>query len=190
MHDPLISLVTASYSSAEAERHAGFMAAPAHLKDIGALGKEILQHVPVRPGACALMSALWTGLIRDRLDIPAYCVAGDLVVGGRKMFDAGKDPIASTFDQSNPAWDCHCWVAVGEWIGDVSLCRTAYSRYGPRGLRRHVLNQFGPGRGLLLLTTTAAANEGLSYIPRYVLGEPQVTGLMHGAATLFGPEEP
>jgi hypothetical protein len=137
------------------------------------------------------MSAVWVALIQDRLGLPAYCVAGDLIVEGRIIFGGLSDiELATAFDKSNPSLDVHCWLGFGEYVGDLSVFRTAYSPQGPKSLLKVVLEKFGPGKGLFLSTVQDAANAGLKYIPKYVLTEAQLNGLVRGAREIFAPQSP
>lgn len=72
----LVGLIQVSYSREEADRHLNFKAARSRFDEVAAIGKEILEHLPPLAGACVPMSAVWTARIRDRLGLPAYCVAG------------------------------------------------------------------------------------------------------------------
>jgi hypothetical protein len=141
-----------------------------HLEQVASVGKEVLDNTPWLPGACTLMSAVWTARVRDRL-------ARDQIV-----FGTGATDLSTAFNESNPAWDGHCWVAFGEYVGDASVFRTAYSRQAPKALQQLVLEQFGKGRGLALAKVSAMAEDGLTYVPKYVLTEAQLDALVRSAA--------
>ena len=186
----LDNLIKAAYSPAEVRRHLSLGKGRDRLDAVAAVGREILEHVPLGGGTCAHLSALWTAQTRDRLGVPAYCVAGDLLARGRVVFGVGRDDLSTAFDNSNPAWDGHCWMHVGGFVGDLSVFRTAYSAHAPKALRDLVLARFGEGRGLYLATPSAAEEDGLSYVAKYVLTETQITGLVLGAREMFAPGEP
>lgn len=94
--------------------------------------------------------------------------------------------MATAFEQSNPSWNGHCWISFGDCVGDLSVFRTAYSSQAPQVLQQVVLERFGPDKGLLLSSVKAAAERGLTYVPRYVLTETQLNGLLLGVPELFG----
>ena len=187
MKDDLLPHIRHAYSMAEAQRYADFADEKRCLDEVVSIGKEVLEHVPPCAGACAIMSALWTALVRDRLDLPVYCVAGDLLADGRLVFGHGASSteFAVAFGESNLDWDGHCWLVLGEYIGDLSVFRTAYAATSPRPLRDLVLSRFGLGRGLWLATEAVSVANGLSYKPRYVLTNQQLDGLVLGGRALF-----
>jgi hypothetical protein len=128
------------------------------------------------------MSALLAVGAETRAPGPVLVVAGGLSAGGRAMFESHADgDLATLFDISNMDWDGHCWVVYGNWIADVSLCRTAYSGKGPPGLREHVTALYGEGRGALLFTPDGARSDGFRYRARYILTDEQVEKLARGA---------
>ena len=181
-------LVRMSFSQEEVERHLQSKdLVRSSLQDIVDTGREILEHCPSVAGACASMSAMWTALLRDRLNLPAYCVAGDLLARGQVVF-GDKATIAdlkATFQRSTPDWDGHCWVVLGDYIADISVFRTAYSDYSPPQLQRVILESFGEGRGLFLSPEREVGDFGLKYVPRFVLPDDQVSALVRGARDFF-----
>ena len=191
MRDHLYNLIRASYSQAEAERYFAFDSARANLKNVASIGSEVLVQLSPMASACAPMTAVWVTLIQKRLGVPAYCVAGDLIVEGRIIFGGMSDTeLATAFDKSNSSLDGHCWLGFGEYVGDLSVFRTAYLPQGPKTLLKVVLEKFGPGKGLLLCTGQDAANAGLKYVPKYVLTQAQLNGLLGGAYETFAPRKP
>jgi hypothetical protein len=114
-------------------------------------------------------------------------VAGDLFVRGEPAFasDDDADKLATAFDQSASAWDGHSWLVLGDYIGDLSVCRTAYRRPPQSRLRMAVIERFGEGKGLLLMKAADFEAQGFSYKPKYVLTEQQIDSLMLGARQLF-----
>jgi hypothetical protein len=133
------------------------------------------------------MIALWVALVKDRTKLPVYQVAGNLFAGGGPAFesDATSDDVASAFDKSQTAWDGHCWMSIGNHIGDLSIFRTAYARPDNSRLRSVITCHFGQGRGLLLFPTTDLPKVELDYQPKHVLTETQIDSLVLGARSLF-----
>jgi hypothetical protein len=180
-------LIAASHSEEAAHLYRSCDVSPAQWNEIAEAGKEVLQHLPLVPGACIMMSALWVATARNRTGLPVHQVAGDLLVDGEVIYgrDADSESIAAVFDRSGIDWDGHSWIALGDRIGDASLFRTAYSQKAHPLLRRAIVERFGPGRGLLLATAESLATDGLVYRPRYVLSTRQMDSLLLGARHLI-----
>jgi hypothetical protein len=177
----LPGLIEVSYGAAEKSRYLAFDATKLHLEQAAEAGSEILRRSKSLPGACTYLTAMWAAMLRDNLGLPAYCVAGDLYVRGRMAFGSTDPNIAPRLGESSDAWDGHCWLALGRYVGDISVFRTAYAQ--PRGsnLRQAVLDEFGPGRGLLLMRRSDALTTGVDYRPKYVARESEITALIKGA---------
>jgi hypothetical protein len=157
MRDAVSKLIAGSYSAEEAQAFLGFSPSGENLRLLTAIGHEILTHIPPRPGGCALMSALWAFIARNRTALPVYVVAGRFAVGESVVFGKSKDMVSTAFDESEMDWDGHCWIAIGDYIGDISIFRTANSEKAPSVLRSATLQNFGGGRGLLLAKSEAIA---------------------------------
>lgn len=147
---------------------------------------EVLDAFPPMAGACALMSASLAVRIEQCMTAPVHVIAGTLAVDGEPVFGDRK-PFdgRAVFSTSNTDWDGHAWVMVGPFVVDVSLFRTAYSRYAPARLAKHVDLAFGPNKGLYVDRWKRSGQLGLNYEPQYVLSADEVTGLMGGAFHLI-----
>jgi hypothetical protein len=188
----LAALIGASHSDEAAQSCLDFKLTPKALDELGTIGFEILQHFPFVPNACTSMSAYWVGLTRDRTALPVHQVVGDLYVYGKPTFLTPPDAPAfsSMFGASaTHSWDGHSWLALGDCIGDLSICRTARSLQPSKPLRQAVENQFGPRCGLLLMKADDFDAEGFDYRPRYVLTQQETDVLMVSAKALFPPED-
>jgi hypothetical protein len=182
-------LIRLSYSLQEVARHGNCRVEQRALNDIVALGKEILTHVPPMPGACTLMSALWTARVRDKLNLPAFCVAGDLLIGEQIIWGdraSTTENVAAVFQGIKLDWEGHCWMYVGDYLADASIFRTAYSVHSPPLLNRFIVERFGRGRGMWLGTQEGVDASGLVYVPKHVLTESQVNGVIAGLAQFHG----
>lgn len=177
----LSKLIKTSYDAAEESRFLGFNATKLHLEQAKDAGRLILRRSPSIPGACTYLSAMWVAMLRDSLHLPAYCVAGDLYVRGRIAFGSTAPNAAKRLDASNDVWDGHCWLALGRYIGDISVFRTAYAQPQGSNLRQAVLDKFGPGRGLFLMRWSDALTSGFDHRPKYVATESEITALINGA---------
>jgi hypothetical protein len=177
-------LIEASYDVAEKTRFFSFETTYSHLEQAAEVGAAVLGRSPITPGACTYLTATWVAVLRDRLNFPAYCVAGDLCVRGRMAFGSTDPDVAQRFGESCDAWDGHCWLVLGQYIGDISVFRTAYAQPHGSNLRQAVLDEFGPGRGLFLLRYSDTLAAGFEYRPKYVIREKEITALINGARTI------
>jgi hypothetical protein len=170
----------------EAERQRAYVATDADLDALREIGRRVLAVFPPVPGACALMTAMYAVGLNKTGCGPLYFVAGDLSVPeGRAFGDGGNGDLSQAFGVSELSWDGHCWIALGKWIADVSICRTAKSGRAPPALARHMRQAFDAKTGLLIHSVEAAADAGLFYRPRYVLTEDQIDGLARGAQAVL-----
>jgi len=76
-------------------------------------------------------------------------VAGSLYISDKRIFAEDKEfDGKELFSDSNLDWDGHAWVVYGDWLADVSVCRTADGG-SPRVLSKYIAKEFGKGKGLL-----------------------------------------
>lgn len=183
MSDELIRLIETHYSKADAQAYREFVPSQLALKQFEAIGLEVLDNFPWIPNACALMSATWAALVRDKTEYPVHQVAGGLTVDGVRVYgdDLENREVASVFSESNLDWDGHSWVAFGEYLGDISIFRTAYSDKAPPTLKEAVIRNFGQGKGLVVAKSAKLANIGFDYVPKYVLSDDKIFELFRGA---------
>jgi len=151
-----------------------------NLAPIENTGKELLDHTPVFHGACAPMSAAWAALLRDRYNIPAVAVAGNLVMEGATVFLCDRNIPDSTDSPDIVPWDGHCWMEVGGYVGDASIFRTARTMHSRSKLRDFVERRFGLQRGLMLASRENLSRIDMVYAPKYVLTETQINALLNG----------
>lgn len=177
-------LVAASYGEAERQRYMNHEAREEEKLKAAQTGKEVL-HASVRlPLACTFMTAAWVSRLRSEQGLPAYCVAGDLHVGRRPVFASGDRDVARRFDASTLDWQGHCWLVLGNLIGDISVCRTAYAQPDGSHIKNSVLRTFGAGRGLFLMPRGILLEDGFEYTPKYVVTDRQMTALVETAKEL------
>lgn len=124
---------------------------------------------------------MWVAMLRDALSLAAYYVAGDLYVRGRMTFGSTDLNVAQRLGESSDAWDGHCWLALGRYVGDISVFCTAYAQPQGSNLRQAVLDEFEPGRGLFLMRCSDALTTGFDYRPKYVVRESEITALIKSA---------
>ena len=185
------AVLAACRDEAEAQRHRDYVGTDADLDALSEVGRRVLTAFPTIPGACTAMSALYAVGLETASCGPVHVVAGDLSVPeGRVFGDGGADDLADVFNASDPSWNGHCWIMVGDRIADVSICRTAKSDKAPPALAHHMRQTYEGKTGLLIHSTVAAADTGLFYRPRYVLTKDQVDGLARGAMAIMQSPPP
>jgi len=145
--------------------------------------QEIMRMVPPTFGACAMLSATWAAMLNDHHSIPAIVVAGDLKINGTRVFKCKRNipDGKNTGKLISKKWDGHCWIEIDGYIGDLSIFRTAYSISTPSILKEFVLSEFRRGKGAML-SPVEDLPKGMKYIPKFVLKESQITGLIKGMA--------
>ena len=185
MHQNTLKQLISRYrSSAEAETYFAYRLESPQVLAEAARG--IMSNVPPMPGSCALLSASWAGFLRDHHSIPAIVIAGDLKIGRTRVFTCKKN-LPSTGKSGTivpERWDGHCWIEVDGHIGDLSIFRTAYAIAGPNILKDYIVSKFGLGKGAMLCRH-GGLPEGMRYIPKFVLTDSQVNGLIAGTASLL-----
>ena len=187
MNTNLRQLIMNSYDDTEAERAISFHPSESVVEKLVDAGREVLTRFRYTPGACALMTAMWAAFIRDNTGYPIHAVAGILIIDNQLVFGSNHSTkeIKSAFSGINFDWDGHCWIVLGNLIGDVSLFRTAYSDKSPFVLKKNILSEFGEGRGLFLCPSENIVRTGIYYDPKYVLTDNDITGLIKDAFTMI-----
>ncbi len=64
------------------------------------------------------------------------------------------------FSESNLDWDGHAWVVYGDWLADVSVCRTADAG-SLRIVSKYIAKELGKGKGLFASRMAAMDPSGL-----------------------------
>lgn len=185
MANTLYSLIAASFGPGAADEWRRCKPAKDDCDKLAGAGAEVLKAFPGRSaGACALMSAVFSVVLENKVAQRGYVVAGSLYVGGTRVFgeDSALDGKAR-FSQSELSWDGHAWLVFGNLLADVSLFRTADSGKGPPALSAHIHRVFGRGKGLMICRTDDTGD--LRYVPEYVLTQDQVDALYRGARKLI-----
>lgn len=180
MQDKILKqLISVSRGISEAERYFNYKLENTQILTETAI--EIMSNIPPMFGACANLSASWAGILQDHHSIPAIVVTGDLEIRGTKVFKCENNlPEASKSEKLIAGkWDGHCWIEIDGIIGDLSIFRTAYAINGPSLLKDYIVSNFGLGRGVMI----GGSNElpdGMQYIPKFVLKDSQINGLIAG----------
>lgn len=177
-------IIEKSYSRQDAQICSSFNPDQLAIEKIVEIAKHVLVLFPPKPGACALMTALWVSFLRSETNFPVHALVGSLFIDdeciyGPKISDQQNQPM---FDNSNLDWDGHCWLLLGNFIGDISIFRTAYSKYSPPKLRDKIQSTFGPNKGILLCPVDQCMDMGITYKPLYSLKDCEIEKLVMGAS--------
>lgn len=175
------ALIKDSYSDKDADLALEFQFSQNAVDLLKESGLEVLRRIPSKAGACAQMTAMWTAFVRDNSDYPIHAVAGSLSIDNFNFFfeHSSKDDISLAFRENNMDWDGHCWIMLGNYIGDASIFRTAYQGLNST-LKNCITSRFGTGRGLLIDSIDGLKKNGIVYNPRYILTDSEITGLIKG----------
>jgi hypothetical protein len=96
-------------------------------------------------------------------------------------FGSSNPDVAKNLTTSDIGWDGHCWLALGAYVGDLSIFRSAYAAPEGSNLRATVIEQFGFGYQLFLGPWTDAQQMGFNYQPKHVATEEEINCLVQGA---------
>ena len=88
---------------------------------------------------------------------------------------------AMPFLRTDLDWDGHMWVAIGEYLADISLLVTARSPGASAALSALVAREFGPDDRLMIAKAADLQAIGLVYVPEYALTPEEVDALARGA---------
>jgi hypothetical protein len=184
----LRALITASFGGEAADAWSKFTVGKADKLVLRDAALKVLNIFPGRkPGACALMSALYSLALEKLGTQSGYVVAGSLYIGEKRIFgDDGEFNGKPAFSESNLDWNGHAWIVYGDWLADVSICRTADAG-SPQILSQYIGKELGKGKsgGLLACRMAAMDAEGIRYVPQYVLSQDQVDAVGRGALAVI-----
>jgi hypothetical protein len=145
--------------------------------------KKILSCVPPKFGFCANMSATWAKILHEVYSIHANVVLGDLALENKSIFTCKKN--LSTEQYQN--WVGHCWIEVNNYIGDISLFRTAY-RGSDEGkqllLKKYVYKNFGTNKGFLIAHMSKIPKD-MKYTKKFLANEEIIEGLHRATCSIM-----
>jgi hypothetical protein len=185
----LETLIGESFGADAARAWAKFSPSSKTIVEISEAGQQLLMDFPTMPGACTMMSALYAWQLEKLKVGPTYVVAGSLYlcgpdyVGDKLVFgEPGKVDGQAKFSSSDLSWDGHAWIVCGDRLVDVSVFRTAYSRFSPPALAAHIRKKIGEERDLMICKIgDAAIHYGLRYEAQYALMHDQVDAVARRA---------
>ena len=175
----LKSLITRALGAAEAERALTFEVSD--LTVLRTTAEQLMRMTPPDSGNCVLMSAAWALHLRDRYNLPAVAITGDLKAGNHWGFRASNDlPEPKQTGSMIPlGWRGHCWVEVAGLICDISIFRTVYRQPLNSDTRKFFERHFGTDRGAFIGRPDEMP-DGLQYRRRAVLTASQMVGFFEG----------
>ncbi|MDA9545125.1 hypothetical protein ACM43_11825 [Bradyrhizobium sp. CCBAU 45321] len=140
-------LITASFDAAAVDAWSKFAVGDADRHVLHEAALKVLNVFPARmPGQCALMSALYSFALEKLGSERGFVVAGSLYIGDKRVF--GEDEAfdgKEVFSASNLDWGGHAWLVYGDWLADVSVCRTADAGT-PRILSNYIAREMASGK--------------------------------------------
>lgn len=143
--------------------------------------KEALINIESKAFNCASSSALLGAMISDNSDIPIIVLSGHFEFNSKRIFNCTNPiPYVDKGKISNENWDGHCWVEINDLIIDLSIFRTIYYGKVPYSLRKEIIEKFGEGKGALIGYSSYLKEKGFNYIPKYILNQKQINGLING----------
>jgi hypothetical protein len=80
------ALIAASFGAEAADAWTKFEPSQDHLQTLASAGREVLTMFPTMPGACAMMSAVYSLRLEKLGAPPAYVVASSLFLGDTRIF--------------------------------------------------------------------------------------------------------
>ncbi|MEH2500482.1 hypothetical protein V1294_006961 [Bradyrhizobium sp. AZCC 1678] len=186
MPGDLRDLITASFDVAAADAWSKFEVGEADKLVLHEAAMKVLKVFPGRmPGLCALMSGLYSLALEKLGSQRVYVVAGSLYIGDKRIFgEDGEFDGKRAFSESNIDWNGHAWTVYGDWLADVSVCRTADAG-SPRLLSKYIAKEIGKGKGLLACRMASMDPAGIRYTPQYVLTRDQVDAVGRGALAMI-----
>ena len=171
----ILNLISLSYNEKESENYANFKPKKNEIDTLIEAAKEALSIFPNIPGACVPLSSLLASLIRDNTNYPIHAIAGSLYIDNKKVFHNESDDFKALFKKTNLEWDGHCWIIFGNYLCDISICRTAYSNLSPVILKNKILSTMGEGKGIFICPIDKLLDNGFNFIPKYVLTDEEIT---------------
>lgn len=168
--------IARAYEPIEANRCMNWRQEHWTLQRIGNIAYEIQNQQKLRPGECRYWTALWVKQVRSELGVPAVQVGGDLFASGECVYQCPEqaeflDPSSAEVEQR---WPGHSWLALGDFIGDISLTATAMVDTCQLTLKQAVEKHFMKDGALIrVLGSTAEGfqKQDLLYMPKGVYSD-------------------
>ena len=187
----LPELIAATHSREAATAFASSTLTRASRALLAKVGLDLMLGFPPVPRACCAMSALYAVALRSAVAEPAYLVAGKLYADGARVFgepgSCGDEVMPFLRDDLD--WDGHMWVAIGDYLADITLIVTARAPGAAYALEALVSREFALDSRLMIAKTADISSLGLEYHPEYVLTPEEVDALARGAEAWLPHQE-
>ena len=179
----LPALIAATHSPEAATAFASCTLSPAGRSALAEVGIGLMRRFTPVPRACCAMSAVYAAALRSAAEEPAWLVAGKLYADGVRVFGTTDACIveAMPFLRTDLDWDGHMWVAIGDYLADITLLVTGRSPGAADELKALVSREFAPDSRLMIARAADIRSLGLEYCPEYVLTPEEVDALARGA---------
>jgi hypothetical protein len=179
----LPDLIAATWSPEAATAFVACTLSNAGRSALAEVGVDLMQRFPPVPRACCAMSAVYAAALQSAAEEPAYLVAGKLYADGVRVFGKAR-PFPEThmpFLRTDLDWDGHMWVAIGDYLADISLLVTARSPGASEALGALVAREFAADDRLVIAKAADLHRIGLVYVSEYALTPEEVDALARGA---------
>lgn len=179
----LTDLIAATHSPEAATGFAACTLSPAGRAALAEVGMDLVHRFAPVPCACCAMGAAYAAALRSAVEAPAYLIAGKLYADNIRVFGTARAFPDTTmpFLRDDLDWDGHMWVAIGEYLADISLLVTARSPGASAALGALVARAFAPDERLMIAKAADIQAIGLVYVPEYALTPEEVDALARGA---------
>ena len=183
----LPELIAATHSPEAATAFASCKLSRASRSALAVVGLGLMQRFPPVPRTCCAMSAVYAVALRSAVEVPAYLVAGRLYADGVRVFGAAGsgDGLAMPFLREDLDWDGHMWLAIGDYMADMTLMVTARAPGAADALTALVAREFAADSRLMIAKAADTGSLGLDYQPEYVLTPEETDALARGAEAWF-----
>lgn len=146
---------------------------------------DILRIAPQEPFLCVPMSAMLYAILKDKHNIDAKIITGDLSYNGQIIFKQDFSIAEANGKNIIQEWAGHSWVEIGDFICDLSIFRTIYSEKFNLSCKPELIKTFGKGRGVLFSSKTEMEKFNLSYKAIDNLSDDTATAVLHGFKLLL-----
>ncbi|MEG1211223.1 MAG: hypothetical protein RR068_03465 [Hafnia sp.] len=146
------------------------------LQEVLYIAENITQNFKPVSGGCLYMSAILAAMMNDHFPVEPRLVTGSLSVEGTKIFS--HSPIKPALNQASDVisqWDGHSWVEVDDFIFDLSIFRTVFSKAVSPHIQRLFDARFPRGTAYLIGQRNKLIEMGIEYISLELLSDDDAT---------------
>jgi len=170
----IAELISQFRNPSEAERYYSYRLEDHQKMFIPKLAQGILANTQPRPCECLILNSFLAFCLGQK-GILVATVIGDLIIEGRQVFNKCTEmPYSNSNGLIEREWDGHCWIEIDDYIGDISLFRTA-DITTDKSLKDFLIKKFGFNQNVLFKPYTDLTFNNVEFIPKFVLNETQIT---------------